>query len=136
MASYNVEFIFNDGVNSYTFPIVYRISDPKEGMKATVIDGNRGDGSIIIPGGKKSQRIVVEGYIVDSDGYKDITDRMADMKTKVSTNPATLTMRHWTGATWQNDWQYTVRRIDEIDFPESLRTDSQKYQIEFLVSSY
>ena len=61
---------------------------------------------------------------------------MAEMKTKVSTNPATLTLRHWTGSTWQTDWQYTVRRITEINFPESLRTDSQKYEIRFLVTSY
>lgn len=136
MANYTVQFIFNDGTNSYTFPLVYSVSDPKEGMKATVIPGTRGDGSIIIPGGKKSQEIRLKGYIVDSDGYEDINTRMGDMKSKVTTNPATLTMRHWTGATWVNDWQYTVRRIDEITFPESLRTDSQEYEVTFIVMTY
>jgi len=136
MSSYTVQLIFDDGANSYTFPIVFHISDPKEGMKATVIEGNRGDGAIIIPGGKKSQEIRIRGILADSDGYEDLTDKMNEMKTKVSTNPATLTLRHWTGATWQTDWSYTVRRISEIEFTESLRTDSQEYEITFIVTNY
>ena len=136
MTDYQVQLIFADGINSYTFPLVQALRDPNPGMKATVIKGNRASGSIVIPGGQESIEIRVKGYLVDNDGYEDLTDKINEMKTKVSTNPATLTLRHWTGSTWQTDWQYSVRRISEIDFPDSFRTSSQEYNVNFLVLSY
>lgn len=136
MSSYTVVLNFYDVTNNYDLPHVFSISDPKEGMKATIIEGNRGDGSIIIPGGKKSQEITVRGNIFDSDGYSDLATAIQDMKTKITTNIATLTLKYWTGSVWQNTWQYTVRRLDEIEFPESLRTDVQEYNIRFFVISY
>lgn len=137
MGSYTVQLIFNDGVNTYTFPLVHGLADPKEGMKATVIEGNRGDGSIIIPAGKKSQTINVRGTLFDADGYADLTTLMNEMRTKVTTNAATLTLRHFSGTAWVTDWSYTVRRISEIEFQEdSQRTDSIEYNISFIVTSY
>jgi len=136
MASYTVVINFNDGTNNYDLPHVFRVSDPKEGMKATVIEGTRGDGAIVIPGGKKSQEITITGRLIDNDGYADLTTLINDMKSKVTTNQATLTLKHWTGSAWQNDWSYTVRRISEIDFPESLRIWEQEYSIGFLVIAY
>ena len=130
-----VRFYFDDGTNQYTFPYVFHVSDPKEGMKATIIKGNRGDGSIIIPGGKKSQEIRIRGKIIDEDGYNDITTLMNEMRTKVTTNSATLKMQYYSGS-WISDWEYTVRRITEIRFPQSLRTDSQEYEVVFLVLTY
>jgi len=106
-------------------------------MKSTVHGGTRSDGSIVIPGGKRSQDIVVKGTLFDQDGYEDLTTLMNTMRTEVTTDEATLTMRHLQPpATWVNDWQYTVRRSDEIEFAPSLRTGSQKYSIPFLVISY
>jgi len=136
MASFTVVVNFNDGINNYDLPHVFQVSDPKEGMKATVIEGTRGDGVIVIPGGKKSQEIGISGRLIDNDGYADLTTLITEMKTKVTTNQATLTLKHWTGSAWQNDWAYTVRRIDEIEFPESLRTWEQEYSVRFLVISY
>lgn len=141
MASYTVRLYFNDGTNTYAFPHVYDVSDPKEGMKAVLIEGNRGDGSICIPGGKKSQDITVRGRMWDSDGYVDITVLMNEMRTKVTTNVATLSMQYWDenysgGANWSNSWSYTVRRIEEISFDESLRLDIQEYEVKFIVLAY
>ena len=136
MASFTVVVNFNDGINNYDLPHVFKVSDPKEGIKATVIEGTRGDGVIVIPGGKKSQEITIEGRLIDNDGYEDLTTLINEMKTKVTTNQATLTLKHWTGSTWQNDWSYIVRRIDEIEFEESLRTWEQPYSIRFLVIAY
>lgn len=130
-----VRFYFNDGTNQYTFPYVYHITDPKEGMKSTVIRGNRGDGSIIIPGGKKSIEIRVRGKIIDETGYDAITSKMNEMRQKVTTDNAILKMQHYNGS-WVDDWSYAVRRIEEITFPQSLRTDSQEYEAVFLVTSY
>jgi hypothetical protein len=131
-----VRLYFNDGTNQYTFPLVYHVADPKEGMKATIIKGTRGDGAIIIPGGKRPQEIRIRGKIVEEDGYETITSKMNEMRQKVTTNTATLKMQHYTGGSWVDDWSYTVRRIEEIVFPQSLRTDSQEYELEFLVIAY
>lgn len=142
MANYNVRVIFQKGESDeYVFPHVFAISDPKEGMKATVIPGNRGDGSIVIPGGKRSQEISIKGKFWDDDGYKDLTTLMNTMRLKVSTNLATLTLEHWDstlsgGGDYVTDWSYSVRRIEEIRFPESLRTDYQDYEVLFFVVAY
>ena len=135
---YTVRITFiedESGAVAYTLPYVFHVDDPKEGIKATVIPGTRGDGSIVIPGGKRSQEITIKGKLIDEDGYKDLTTRINEMKTKVTTDQAVLTMEHYDGG-WIQDWSYTVRRIEEIKFPKSLRTESQDYEISFLVLAY
>lgn len=133
---YTVVVNFNDGTNDYDLPYVFQISDPKEGMKATVIHGTRGDGAIVIPGGKRSQEITIRGKLFDSDGYKDLTTKMNEMRTKVTTDIATLTLKHKEGVSFVTDWSYTVRRLTEIRFPESMRIGAQEYEIRFLVLAY
>jgi hypothetical protein len=135
MVNYTVKLNFNDGTNNYDLPLVYSISDPQQGMKATVIPGTRGDGSVVIPGGKKSQLITVKGYLVNHNGYAALTTDIAEMRTKVTTNVATLTLKHFDSG-WVTDWAYQIRRIDEIKFSESLRFDAQEYEISFIVTSY
>jgi len=135
---YTVKITFlkdESGAVEYQLPHVQSVDDPKEGIKATVIQGTRGDGSIVIPGGKKSQEIVVRGKLFDADGYKDLTTLMNTMRTSVTTDVGTLTMKHYDGG-WITDWQYTVRRITEIRFPSSMRTQDQDYEITFLVLAY
>ena len=137
--NYTVKITFlkdETGAVEYQLPHVFNVSDPKEGMKAVVIPGNRGDGSIVIPGGKRSQEIRVEGTLFDADGYKDLTSLMNEMRSEITTDVATLTMKHKEGVSWVTDWSYTVRRIDEINFPQSLRTGMQKYNVNFLVVAY
>jgi hypothetical protein len=138
MASYIVQLVLNDGISGleYIFPHVFSVSDPKEGMKATVIHGTRGDGAIVIPGGKKSQELTARGRFIDNDGYADLTTLITTMKSMVTTDLSTLTLKHWTGSAWENDWAYTVRRIDEITFSESLRIIDQEYEVKFLVVGY
>ena len=139
--NYTVRLNFNDSVHDYNLPYVFQIEDPKEGMKAVIIEGNRGDGSICIPGGKKSQIITVRGKLFDEDGYSDLTALMNTMKSSVTTNVATLTLKHFDteysgGGAWVTDWSYCVRRTEEIEFAESLRVGIQEYSIRFLVLSY
>lgn len=134
--NYTVRINFNDGTNDYDLPYVFHVTDPKEGMKATVIKGTRGDGSIVIPGGKESQTITIRGNLFEEDGYASLTTAMITMKNKVTTDVATLTMKHLEGVSWITDWTYSVRRIEEIRFPRSLRTGKQEYQIDFLVLAY
>lgn len=126
---------FDDGTNEYIFPYIQQLSDPIPAMKATVIRGKRSDGSLVIPGGKRSIEVSVRG-ILSADGYVALTALINEMRTKVSTNVATLTLEHNVGAGWISDWNYTCRRIEEITFDESLRTDFQNYEANFLVISY
>lgn len=134
--SYEVKINFNDGTYDYDLPLVQSCPDPIEGVKDTIIEGKRGDGSIYIPGGKKSETITVKGIIFDEDGYADLQTKITEMKTKVTTNIATLTKKYWTGSTWANNWQYTVKRINKIKFEDSFQVNKQAYTIEFLIISY
>jgi len=136
MADYIVKLNFNDGSKNYDFPLVQSITDNVPGAKDVVISGNRADGSIVIPGGKKSIEIIVKGILFDNDGYVDLMTLISTMNTDVTTNPATLTLSHWTGSTWATDWAKTVRRIDEIEFGDSMRTSDISYTVKFLVISY
>lgn len=133
MANITVRIIYNQGEsNEYVLPHVYSISDPEPGMKPTIIKGNRASGSIVIPAGKTSYEINIKGKIVDEDGYNAITTIMNEMRTKITTDLATLKLQHYDSG-WVDDWDKNVRRIEEIRFPTSLRTDLQEYEINFYV---
>ena len=141
MANWEVKVTFlssESGAVEYTFPYLQQVSDPEAGMKATVIKGNRANGSIVISGGKRSPQIQVRGKLFDNDGYADITSLMNTMRSDVDTAQGTLTLKHrpLTGGDWSTVWSYTVRRIDEIRFPQSMRTNSQDYEINFLILSF
>ena len=136
MADYIVKLNFSDGSKSYDFPLVQSITDNVPGAKDVVISGNRADGSIVIPGGKKSIEIIIKGILFYKDGYIDLEIAMGTMNTDITTNPDTLTLSHWTGSTWATDWAKTVQRIDEITFAESMRTQDINYTVRFLVISY
>lgn len=136
MADYIVKLNFSDGSKSYDFPLVQDIQEPVPGIKAVVIEGNRADGAIVIPGGKKSIEIIIKGILFDNDGYVDLETAMGTMNTDVTTNPAILTLSHWTGSTWATDWTKTVRRTEPIEFAESMRTSDISYTVKFLVISY
>lgn len=135
MANNQTRIKFNDGSGDYILPVVFHLSDPKEAMKATVIRGTRGDGSLVIPGGKRSQEITIRGKLF-ADDYVALTSLMNTMRTNITTDVATLTLEHNIGAGWVTDWARTVRRIEEIRFPQSFRTSSQEYEIVFLQISF
>jgi hypothetical protein len=135
-SNYPVQFIFNAGSGDYILPHVFEISDPKEGMKATVINGTRADGAVIIPGGKRSQNITIKGNLFATDGYNALSALISTLKSSVTTNVATLTVKYYASGIWQTDESWTVRRIEEITFPQSYRLDAQEYNVSFLVISY
>ena len=142
MANWTVKVTFLSSVagsSAYDFLLVQNISIPKEGEKATVIKGTRGDGSIIIAGGKRSQEIVVKGKIWGDD-YVDLITKINALKVAVTTAPATLTLQHYdpdeSGSGWITDTEYTVKRIEEITFGDSMLTDTIDYSVNFIVISY
>jgi hypothetical protein len=132
-----VRLYFNDGTNTFTFPLVQSATNPEAGTKDVVIEGVRADGSIVIPGGKKSTEITIRGIILhNNDGYSQIIQDMNAMRTYVTNRVATLSQQHWNGSSWVNDWSYTVKRIGDIDFGESLEYLEQQYTVRFLILSY
>ena len=138
---YEVRITFESaesGSIEYILPLAQQVEDPEPRNKDVIHEGNRGDGSIRIPGGKKSHEIIIRGKLWDEDGYEDLTDLMTAMREAIPTSPGTLTMKHrpLTGGAWTTDWQYTVFRNQEITFPQSFRTGVQDYEITFFVLSY
>jgi len=135
---YQVRITFTEdesGAVPYIFTYVDHVSDPIPSAKDTVIHGTRGDGCIRIKGGKRSNEIIIKGKLIDEDGYKDLTTKIAEMRSKVTTNQAILTMEHYDGG-WQTDWSYTCFRNEEIKFAKSLRTESQDYEVTFLILAF
>lgn len=138
---YEVRLTFlssESGSVEYTFPYVFSIADPEPRHKDIIHEGNRADGSIRIPGGKRSQDIIIRGKLFDSDGYEDLTSLITAMRNAITTEPGTLTLKHRpiTGGAWTTNWQYTVFRSREIIFPESFRIQDQEYEVTFKVLSY
>lgn len=137
MNSYSVKITFNDGTGAYDLPHASQLDDPAEGNKDVFIDGNRGDGSIRIPGGKKSQDIMIGGWLFDPTGFVGLTTLIEALKAAVTTSAATLTYQYYSSGTWQPIWEYTVCRVGEIKLEgSSLRTDSISYSIVFRVLAY
>lgn len=133
----SVRLLFNDGSGNIVLPLIVSISDPEAGAKDTIIEGKRADGSLVIPGGKKSALISIKGYLVNHAGYAALTSDMSSFRTSISNSLATLTLQHFASAIWNTDWAYTVKRQGEIRFgPENLRTDFQEYTIDFLIVSF
>ena len=93
--NYTVRYVFDDGTYHYVFPYVQDVNDSKEGDKHIQIEGNRADGSLYIPGGKKSQTISISGILADADGFKDLAALMNIMRTQVTTDQATLTCKYY-----------------------------------------
>ena len=88
--SQQVRVMFQD----YQFPQVQSETGSNLATdKSTIIEGNRGDGSIYIPGGKKSQRIIIKGILVGDD-YNDLTNQMHEMKTNITTGLGVLKLQH------------------------------------------
>jgi len=133
--NFTVKINFNDGTYDYDLPYVFQVADPKEGMKSVDIEGVAKDGSNMLPGGKKSQEIRIRGRVFGDD-YDEVQENLSELKTKITTDIATLTLKYWNGSTWVNNWQYTVRRIEPIKFRESLRRRKQEYEVSFLVLVY
>jgi hypothetical protein len=142
MSSYTVRIVYNkDQADEYIFPLVQAITEPKEGSKSVVIQGNRADGSIVIPGGKQSQEITIKGKLWSDDGYVDLMDKLNTMKTKIGSDVVTITKEWWDsslsgGGDWVTTWVYTVRRIEPIIFADSLQTDMIDYTATFLIIAY
>jgi hypothetical protein len=139
---YAVKLTFNDGSGDYDLPYIQTVSDPIPGIKANVIRGTRADGSIVIPGGKKSVEIIAKGKLWSNDGYKELMSQQDTMRANVTTAPAILTLQYFDptlsgGGGWVTNWSFAVRRIEDINFSSTdMRTLSLDYDVKFFITAY
>jgi hypothetical protein len=120
----------------YTFPIVQYTNAPQSHKRTVVIEGQRGKGCIIVDGGEASWDLIIRGLfmITESDeGYEDITAKIDAIETAIVLNTPYILRIDKTDTTY---YEYKVKRILPIDYRESLRTDSQEYQVVFKVNSW
>jgi hypothetical protein len=58
------------------------------------------------------------------------------MRSNIDTNVGILSMQHYDGGDWIDNWSYTVKRISQIDFSDSFRVVDQEYTVKFLILAY
>ena len=123
------------GESGYNLPHVFSISDPIEGIKGTLIEGNRASGSIYIASGKKSEDITIKGNLIGTD-YTSLAALIDTMRVELTTEVGTLTLESFVSGSWVPQWSHVVRRIEKINFTESLRIDYQEYEVTWKILSY
>lgn len=127
----------SDGITLiYTFPLVQYTNVPQSPTKIVEIEGQRGIGSLIIDGGKAPWNLIIRGIfaITDADeGYEEITADIVDIENKIVLNTPYILRIDKTASTY---WEYKIKRIVPIEYPENLRTDSQVYICSFRVNSW
>jgi len=129
-------------VTSKILPHIQGVDDAEPGIKNIEIEGTRGDGSLIIPGGRESQDIIIDGIILASDSslpdgtaysnpngtnYEKIMEQIDWLRINVPTTETHLYVEK-TSSTYDD---YVVRRIGKIIFPKNLRRNIQEYTITF-----
>ena len=120
----------------YTFLLVQQTNAPQSVKKTVEIEGQRGKGSIIIDGGEASWDLIINGVfaIFNADeGYEEITDAIDAIETAIQLNTPYILRIDKDASTY---YEYHVKRVEPIEYPESLRTDSQRYTVHLKVNSW
>lgn len=120
----------------YTFPIVQYTNAPQSPKKIVEIEGQRGKGSITIDGGGQAWDLEIRGlFMITSadEGYVEITAKIVDIEDKIQLNIPYILRIDKTDSTY---FEYKVKRIEPINYSESLRTDSQEYRVILRVNSW
>ena len=110
----------------YTFPIV-QFSNAPHGAdsRSVVIEGVRGKGAIIIDGGATAWDIIIRG-VLSADDYEALVVVMDALDTAIPLNTALKLRIDKTISTY---YEYNIKRIVGINYPENLRTSFQNYEI-------
>ncbi len=127
----------SDGITlEYTFPLVQRTNAPQSPLRYINIEGVRGSGSLVIPAGTPSWAIEIEGILyIDgaTETYDDLMAKIEELETAIPVNVSFYLRMYKTSTAYYN---YKVKRTSVISYPESLRTDSQKYSVKLLVNAW
>jgi len=114
-------------VLQYTFKYVQSINAPQTPRRTVEITGQRGKGSLIIDGGQDVWDLIISGKFIIEDadeGYEDLTADIDAMESAIQLNTPYIIRIDKTAVTY---YEYNVKRIEPIEYPESLRIDSQEY---------
>ena len=107
----------------YQFPAVQETNIPHTTVKNTVIEGMRGIGCIVISGAEGSWDLRIRGYMLAAD-YPALTAMIDTLESAVATDTPYVLVFEKTNS---SSYSYNVKRIEPIEYPESLRTDYQEY---------
>jgi hypothetical protein len=119
----------SDGITLvYTFPVVVYTNAPKSEKKTIIIEGQRAKGSLVIDGGEKSWNLELEGWITGVD-YDAIAVGIYALEAAVTLNTK-FVLKFERSST--EKYSYNVKRLEPIEYSQSLRTISQVYRINFL----
>lgn len=125
----------SDGITfRYTFPYVQETNAPQTVKKFTEIKGLRGDGSIVIKGSDDSWDLIVR-CILTGENYDEITQKIDILESALEfAQPYILKIdKEEGGATV---YSYRIKRLSPIEYPSSLRTDSQEAIIRLKANSW
>ncbi|KKL88285.1 hypothetical protein LCGC14_1926240 [marine sediment metagenome] len=115
-----------------TFPVVQETNAPQSPSNIVEITGTRGIGSIIIAGGTPPWNLIIKGVLI-GDNYQAIVVAMDALESTVTLNTAFLVRIDKTISSY---YEYNVKRILPIEYPENLRTSNQKYTVTLRVNSW
>jgi len=129
----------SDGITLiYTFPLVQETNTPQSPFRYVGIEGVRGKGELVIPAGTPSWDAEIRGLfmIEESDeGYEDIMDKIGEIEDAIVLN-TNYYLRVEKTASPLTYYEYKVRRTEPIEYPTSLRTDSQEYIVRLKVNAW
>ena len=121
----------------YLFPVVQSTNAPQSPLRHINIEGVRGKGSLIIPAGDSPWVLEISGVLyIDpalNEDYEDLVVLMDAMETAIPTNTAFYMRIYKTAVTY---YSYKVKRIEAIEYAQSLRTDFQPYVCRLLVNAW
>lgn len=109
----------------YQFIAVQATNVPQTPTKNTVIEGIRGQGCIVIPGSISSFNLKISGILL-AENYEALVVLMDALESALLLNTKYVLKIDKTSST---SYSYNVMRIDSIEYPESLRTNYQSYDI-------
>jgi len=116
----------------YTFLVVQETNSPQSPINTVEITGTRGIGSIIIAGGTSPWNLIIKGVLI-GDNYQAIVVAMDALESTVTLNTAFLVRIDKTISSY---YEYNVKRILPIEYPENLRTSNQKYIVTLRANSW
>jgi len=120
----------------HTFEAVQRTNAPQSVLRYIDIEGVRGKGALIIPAGTETWVLEIEGVMyIDgaTEGYEELVAKIDAMESAIALNTAYYLRIDKTDSTYYN---YKVKRIEPMEYPESLRTDMQRYIVRFNVNAW
>jgi hypothetical protein len=116
----------------YTFPVVFATNAPQSPTKVVEIEGTRGIGSVIIGGGTAPWDLVIEG-VLTGDDYEAVVVAMDALEAAIALNTPFMLRLDKTSSTY---YEWHVKRILPIEYPENLRTSHQRYRVVLRAGSW